>query len=154
LARNSPTVVANVATDPLRTAPSSARLAELARGSAPPAVHAQDLTGDVAGLLGHQDGDRAQLLPDRGERAVHLGRIRHVGGVGELRVGRLQVDRRDLVAVGVQPLRDCPADARAAPADDGRLHDRAHKNLPSIFENHTLKSGRHGSLGGGRVGVD
>ena len=82
----------------------------------------------------HQDGDRAELLPDGAQRGVDRGAVGDVGGVRELLVGRDEVEGGDVIAVGTQPIRDGLADARAASGDDGRLHATAPvsviKNLP------------------------
>ena len=72
----------------------------------------------------HQDGDRAELFADRVERGVDRGAVGDVGGVGELVVGRDEVEGGDVIPVGAQPIRDGLADARAAPGDDGGLHER------------------------------
>ena len=78
------------------------------------------------------------------QRGVHRGAVGDVGGVGELVVGRDEVEGGDVVSVGAQPIRDGLADARAASGDDGGLHAAAPvsiiKNLPFEYENRTLAS--------------
>ena len=90
----------------------------------------------------HQDGDRAELLPDGAQRGVDRGAVGDVGGVRELLVGRDEVEGGDVIAVGAQPIRDGLADAGTAAGDDGGLHEAAPvsiiKNLPSEYENRTL----------------
>jgi hypothetical protein len=92
-----------------------------------------------------QNGDRAQLLADARQCGVDLRAIGDVGGERELRLGRFEVDGRDLVAVFAESLRDGQADSGAAAGDHGRSHvvTRAEtvtgtKNLPSEYENLTL----------------
>ncbi len=90
----------------------------------------------------HQDGHGSELIPDRRHRGVHRGPVGDVGGVRELVVGCDEVDGRDVVPVGAQPVRDGLTDARAASGDNGGLHAAAPvsiiKNLPSEYENRTL----------------
>jgi hypothetical protein len=75
-----------------------------------------------------QDGDRAQALPDGRQRGVYPGRIRHVGHLAEWRLrrlGRVEIEDGDVVAVRAQPPRNGQPDAGAAAGDDGGLHERA-----------------------------
>ena len=92
-----------------------------------------------------QNGDRAELLSDARQCGVDLRAVGDVGGERELRLGRFEVDGRDLEAVFAETLRDCQADSGAAAGDDSRSHvvTRAEtvsgtKNLPSEYENLTL----------------
>ena len=68
------------------------------------------------------------------------GAVRDVGGVGEFGVGRIEVDDRDVQAVGAQALGDGLSNAGAASGHDRGLHAQASaiKNRPSDYENRTL----------------
>ena len=97
----------------------------------------------------------AELFSDGAQRSVDRGAVGDVGGVGELVVGRDEVEGGDVVPVGAQPIRDGLADARAAPGDDCGLHSAAPvsitKNLPSDYENRTLASDGHRKTNGARL---
>ena len=94
-------------------------------------------------------GHRPELGANAGQCLVDLGAVRDVGGVGELVVGRVEVEHGDVEAVGAQSIDDRLADARAASGHHGVLHEcglhgrsgwpfQRHKNLASDYENRTL----------------
>jgi hypothetical protein len=89
-----------------------------------------------------QNRHRSQLCTDGVQRGVHRSAIRHVGGIGEIVVRRVEVERGDVQAIGAQPLSDGLADAGATTGHDGVLHVTAWrstiKNRPSDYENRTL----------------
>jgi hypothetical protein len=73
--------------------------------------------------------------------------------VGEFVIGRLQVEHRDVEAVGAQPGGDVRSETRTSSGDDGILHDCSPvagrsrtfsglKNHPSDYENRTLGAAR------------
>ena len=72
-----------------------------------------------------QDGHRTQRGADLGEGGVDLGAVGHVGQVRVIRVGRVEVDGRDVVAVGPQPVGDRRPDTRAATGHQCGLQRRS-----------------------------
>ena len=87
-----------------------------------------------------QNRDRPQLSADGGQCVVDCSAVGDVGGVGEFGIGRIEVDDRDVQAVGAQPLGDRLSNAGAASGHDRGLHAQASaiKNRPSDYENRTL----------------
>ena len=87
-----------------------------------------------------QNRHRPQLRADGRQRVVDRGAVGDVGGVGEFGVGWIEVDDRDVQAVGAQPLGDRVSDAGSASGHDRGLHAQASaiKNRPSDYENRTL----------------
>src|ERR1700744_50973 len=102
----------------------------------------------------HQYRDRPEPAADRCQGGIDLCAVRDVGGKPEVVVGGLQIDGRDIEAVGAEPPHAGQADTGSSTGDDRGLHSAPStrnvavsvtKNLPYNYENLTLTPRRRAS---------